>query len=85
MAHSPIETLTRLKSLTLSSKRLSVQLAQPLFIIFRMSLETGMLPDDWKIAQISPIFKKGHRCKPGNYRHVSLTAIISKILEKLVR
>ena len=36
-----------------------MQLAQPLFILFRMSLETGMLPDDWKIAQISPIFKKG--------------------------
>ena len=66
-------------------KELSVQLAQPLFILFRMSLETGMLPDDWKIAQISPIFKKGHRCKPGNYRPVSLTAIICKILEKLVR
>ena len=66
-------------------KELSVQLAQPLFIRFRMSLETGMLPDDWKVAQISPIFKKGHRCKPGNYRPVSLTAIICKILEKLVR
>ena len=66
-------------------KELSVQLAQQLFILFRMSLETGMLPGDWKIAQITPIFKKGHRCKPGNYRPVSLTAIICKILEKLVR
>ena len=66
-------------------KDLSVQLAQPLFILFRMSLETGMLPDDWKIAQISPIFKKGHRYKPGNYRPVSLTAVFCKILEKLVR
>ena len=54
-------------------KELSVQLAQPLFILFRMSLETGMLPDDWKIGQISPIFKKGHLCKPGNYRPVRLT------------
>ena len=44
-----------------------------------------MLPDDWKIAQISPIFKKGHRYKPGNYRPVSLTSGICKILEKLVR
>ena len=66
-------------------KELSVQLAQPLFILFRMSLETGMLPDDWKIAHISPIFKKGHRYKPGNYRPVSLTAVICKIMEKLVR
>ena len=64
---------------------LSVQLAQTLFIIFPMSLETGMLPGDWKIAQISPILKKGHRYKPGNYRPVSLTAVICKIPEKLVR
>ena len=66
-------------------KELSVQLAQPLFILYRMSLETGMLPEDWKISQISPIFKKGQRCKPGNYRLVSITAIICKIPEKLVR
>ena len=66
-------------------KELSVQLAQPLSILFHMSLETGMLPVDGKIAQLSPIFKKGHRCKPGNYKPVSLTAIICKILEKLVR
>ena len=44
-----------------------------------------MLHEDWKIAQITPIVKKGHRCKPGNYRPVSLTDIICKILEKLVR
>ena len=66
-------------------KELSVQLAQPLSILFHMSLETGMLPVDGKIAQLSPIFKKGHRCKPGNYKPVSLTAIICKILQKLVR
>ena len=36
-------------------KELSVQLAQLRFILFRMSLETGMLPDDWKIVQISPM------------------------------
>ena len=66
-------------------KELSVQLAQPLVIIFRMSLKIGILPDDGKIAQISPIFKKLHRYKPGNCRPVSLTAVICKILEKLVR
>ena len=51
----------------------------------RNTLETGMLPYDWNVAQISPVFKKGHRYKPCNYRPVSLTAIICKILEKLVR
>ena len=44
-----------------------------------------MLHEDWTIAQITPIFKKGHRCKPGICRPVSLTDILCKILEKLVR
>ena len=58
---------------------------EPIFIVFSMSVETVMLPDDCKIAQISPIFKKGHRCKADNYRPASLTTIICKIPEKLVR
>ena len=51
---------------------ISAARATTLHSIPHMSLETGMLPDDWKIAQISPIVKKGHRYKPGNVRPVSL-------------
>lgn len=57
----------------------------PLQIIFTQSLETGIVPDDWRIAHVIPIFKKGDKKKPGNYRPVSLTAIIIKVLESIIR
>ena len=61
------------------------QLALPLFIIFRKSLDEGSLPEDWKIANVTPIFKKGPRSEPGNYRPVSLTSQVCKIMESLIR
>ena len=44
-----------------------------------------MIPDDWRTAHITPIFKKGNKSDPGNYRPVSLTSVFSKIMESLVR
>ena len=52
--------------------------------IFRKSLETGSLPDDWRRANISPIFKKGERTKPSNYRPVSLTSICCQVMEHII-
>ena len=61
------------------------QLAKPLFLLFRKSLDEGELPADWKTATVSPIFKKGSKTKAGNYRPVSLTCVPCKILETLIR
>jgi hypothetical protein len=52
--------------------------------IFQASLSTGIVPDDWKQANITPVFKKGERFKASNYRPVSLTCICSKLLEHIV-
>ena len=52
--------------------------------IFQRSLDTGDLPDDWKQANVSPIFKKGNRSDPANYRPVSLTSIPCKLLEHII-
>ena len=43
------------------------------------------IPQDWKKATVSPLFKKGNKTKPENYRPVSLTSIIGKILESIIK
>ena len=43
------------------------------------------MPEDWKKANVVPIFKKGRRVDPANYRPISLTSILGKILEKFIK
>jgi len=45
----------------------------PLFFIFNWSLETGKLPGDWKLAEITAVYKKGSKHDRSNYRPVSLS------------
>ena len=66
-------------------KELSRELSFPLSFLFNLSLEMGILPNDWKSAEVVALFKKGSRLDPGNYRPVSLTCIICKVLESIIR
>ena len=52
--------------------------------IFEKSLETGQLPKDWTTARVCPLFKKGDKCDPANYRPISLTCILCKVMEHIV-
>ena len=61
------------------------QIAKPLGQIFRKSLGTGEVPSDWRRARVIPIFKKGPKGDPGNYRPVSLTSIVCRILEAIIK
>ena len=65
-------------------KEFSELLAPSLNVVFQASLIQCSLPSDWKRAYIVPIFKKGNRAIPNNYRPTSLTCICSKILEHIV-
>ena len=65
-------------------KTLSRTLAPSLTEIFRQSVSTGELPSDWTMAWITPVFKKGSRSDPSNYRPVSLTCIVCKLLEHVI-
>ena len=65
-------------------KNLAEALSVPLSILFNKSLKEGA-HKSWRIAIISAIYKKGKRNEPGNYRPVSLTSVISKIMESIVR
>ena len=55
------------------------------YIIFTKSLHEGKLPDQWKQANVKALYKKGKRTQCQNYRPVSLTSIVCKILEGIVR
>ena len=61
------------------------EFVKPLTTIFNKSLQLGMMPDDWKLANVTPIFKKGSKSLPSNYRPISLTSIVCKMLETLIR
>jgi hypothetical protein len=60
-------------------------LCRPLSIIFNTSLCMQELPKDWKIANVTAIYKKGSKKVAGNYRPVSLTSIVCKLMETVVR
>ena len=66
-------------------KELSKQLSYPLTKLFHKCMKEGKVPDVWKKAEVKPIFKKGKRSSPGNYRPVSLTPVICKIFEGFIR
>jgi len=66
-------------------RELQDELVDPLYWIFLKSLMTGEVPNDWRTANVTPIYKKGGRSQVDNYRPVSLTSQISKIMESLVR
>ncbi len=59
--------------------------SHPLTVLFQRSSAVGVIPKDWKMANITPIFKKGSRSEVNNYRPVSLTSIVCKLMEKLIR
>ena len=65
-------------------KELAEQLAKPVTILLNTSLNSEDLPKQWLQAVVTPIFKKGCKSNPENYRPVSLTCILCKILEKFV-
>ena len=65
-------------------KTLAEEISIPLTKIFNKSISEGTVPDKWKVAEVSAIYKKGDKTDPGNYRPVSLTCICCKIMESLV-
>ena len=50
-----------------------------------LSIQEGIVPLEWKISNVVPIFKNGNLCEPENYRSVSLTSVVCKLIEPLLR
>ena len=59
-------------------------LAKSITKIFNLSIEKSIFPDECKIAKLKPLFKKGCKMEPKNYRPISLLHIVSKIFERIV-
>ena len=66
-------------------KIFNTNLIIPLTLLFNRSLQLGQVPNQWKLANVSAIFKgKGSPDDPSNYRPISITSCIGKILEKII-
>ena len=93
---SPKETEDVIKTLSLGKalgpnsiptklkKQFSKAISMPLDKLSNLSLENGIFPDSFKLASVIPIFKKGNSLECNNYRPISLTSSICKVMEKLI-
>jgi len=59
-------------------------ICDPLCKLFNQSMSMGTLPKDWTSANVVPVHKKGDRCIAGNYRLISLTSVVVKIMERII-
>ena len=60
-------------------------IAGPVAFLLNMILASGTMPKDWKLAFVTPIYKKGSKNIAENYRPISLTSVLCKIMESLIR
>ena len=63
----------------------ATELAPVLLLIFSQSLSHGVIPESWKRAAVIPIYKSVDKTVPSNYRPISLTSVICKVLEIIIR
>ncbi|KFW84296.1 hypothetical protein N336_05568, partial [Phalacrocorax carbo] len=59
-------------------------LTEPLSILYQQSWLTGEVPVDWRSGNVTPIYKKGQKEYLGNYRPVSLTSVLGKVVEQII-
>ena len=59
--------------------------AKPITALLKMSFTSGILPQDWLTATVTPVYKKGNHNKAENYRPISLTSIICKVMESIIK
>ena len=65
-------------------KETKYQISKPLALLFNRSLNSGRVPDIQKLANVTPIQKKGDKTQPVNYRPISLTSVAGKLMETMI-
>eukprot|EP00061_Rhincodon_typus_P003191 g19492.t1 len=64
-------------------KQIAEDIVEAIVVIFQESLESGRVPEVWKITNVTPLFKKEAKQKTENYKPISLTLVMDKILESI--
>ena len=59
-------------------------IAELLSAIYQGSWLSGEVPEDWRLADVTPVYKKGRKENVGNYRTVSLTSVPGKVMEQII-
>ena len=66
-------------------KNCASSIALPLSLLYNTSFKTGLIPNEWKLGNIVPVFKKGDKSSVEDYRPISLTCLVMKIFETCIR
>ena len=64
--------------------KLKNEISYPLSVLYTKSLDESRIPADWRLSNVTPIFKKGSKADPGNRRPVSLTSNVCKLMERVI-
>ena len=65
-------------------KGVSKSISKPFSILMNRSFNEGIFPEAWKVANVLPIFKKGDKSLPSNFRPVALLSCLGKLQERIV-
>ena len=65
-------------------KEVAEPIAAPLTKLYNRSLETGIIPNQWKCSNVTPVHKGGSCDNPGNFRPISVVPVVAKVFEKIV-
>ena len=66
-------------------KELMNEVSEPLSLLYNKSIKTSDIPKDWILANVVPIYESGTKGEPVNYRPISLTSVVVRVMERILK